>query len=208
MRSRVEVHLAETPEQAVAQFKGELDGEPRSPEGALYGLALALTAAGRPEEARVILNDVWVQSPGRLEYIIADAEIDMARNQPMAAAKKLSEQLKVSPGNHPLTMAYANALMQGQQPHIAEEVLLDQSKRKPDDPNLWYLLAEVQGLSGNIAGLHQSRAEYFILKGILDEAERQLKYALKLTRGDYPTTEKINQRLRDIRQMREQLEQF
>ena len=50
-----------------------------------------------------------------------------------------------------------------------------------------HLLAEVQGLSGNIIGLHQSRAEYFILHGNLDQAEKQLSYALKLTRGDYLT---------------------
>ena len=83
-----------------------------------------------------------------------------------------------------LTMTYDTALMNDQKSHIAEEVLVNQSKRIPNDPGLWYLLAEVKGLSGNIAGLHQSRAEYFILNGILDEAERQLNYALKLTKSD------------------------
>ena len=71
-----------------------------------------------------------------------------------------------------------------------------------------HLLAEVQGLSGNIAGLHQSRAEYFILNGILDEAERQLTYALKLTKDDYHTSAQINQRLRDVALMREQIERL
>ncbi len=85
-------------------------------------------------------------------------------------------------------------------------MLFAQRKRRGNDPGLWYLLAEVQGLSGNIVGLHQSRAEYFILNGILDQAERQLMYALKLTRDDYHTTAKINQRLRDIARMREQIE--
>ena len=103
-------------------------------------------------------------------------------------------------------MAYANALMKNQQAHIAEEVLIAQSKIRPNDPGLWYLLAEVQGLAGNIVGLHQSRAEYFILNGILDQAEKQLQYALKLTGNDYHTTATINQRIRDIALMREQME--
>ena len=98
--------------------------------------------------------------------------------------------------------------MKNQQPHVAEEVLLAQSKRRPNDPGLWYLLAEVQGLSGNIVGLHQSRAEYFILNGALDEAKKQLTYALKLTRGDFPTSAKINQRLEDIAKMQEQMEEL
>ena len=205
MRSRVEVHLADTPELAVQQFRGELEGTPRSREAAIYGMVLALTAAGRADEASLELDDIWSDSPDKLEYVIADAEIDMARNKPERATSKLAAQLQVTPGNHSLTMTYARALMQDQQPHIAEEVLVAQSKRQPNDPGLWYLLAEVQGLSGNIAGLHQSRAEYFILNGILDEAQKQLDYALKLSRADYLTSAKISQRLRDVANMRERM---
>lgn len=208
MRSRVEVQLADTPEMAVQQFRGELDGTTHSREAATYGMVLALTAAGRADEASLELDAIWSKSPGKLEYLIADAEIDMARNQPNNAAKKLAAQLEVTPGNHPLTMTYARALMQNQQPHIAEEVLVIQSKRQPNDPGLWYLLAEVQGLSGNIAGLHQSRAEYFILNGVLDEAQKQLNYALKLSKGDYLTSAKISQRLRDVADMRAKMEEL
>lgn len=208
MRARVITELAETPEMAVARFRGELNGTPQSREAAIYGLVLALTATGRAVEAGQQLDLIWSASPNRLEYIIADAEIDMARDKPDQAAKKLAKRLEVSPGNHPLTMTYATALMRSQQPHVAEEVLLAQSKRRPNDPALWYLLAEVQGLSGDIIGLHQSRAEYFILNGALDEARKQLTYALKLTRGDFPTAAKINQRLEDVNKMQEQMEEL
>jgi beta-barrel assembly-enhancing protease len=208
MRARAKVQLADTPEEAVQQFQGELDGSPRSTEAATYGLVLALTAAGRAEEARSHLTGLADKNPNRIEFVVADAEIDMALNKPDKAAKQLQASLAVAPGNHPLTMTYARALMLGQQAHIAEEVLVAQSKVRGDDPGLWYLLAEVQGLSGNIAGLHQSRAEYFILNGVLDEATRQLNYALKLSKGDYPTTARIHERLNDIKTIREQMESF
>lgn len=208
MRARVTVALANTPEEAVALFRGELDGTPRSQEAASYGLVLSLTEAGRTDEARKALEPLWKTDREKLEYVLADAGIDMARNRPDLAATHLAAQLKLSPENHPLTMAYANALMQGQQPHIAEEVLVAQSQVKPNDPGLWYLLAEVQGLSGNILGLHQSRAEYFILTGALDAANKQLTYARKLTRGEYQTTARISQRLRDVEAMRERLDKL
>jgi predicted Zn-dependent protease len=207
MQARVANQLADTPEEAVQHFRGELEGKPRSREAAVYGLVLALTAAGRLDEASLELDGIWSGSPDRLEYVIADAEIDIARDRPERAAKKLAARLALSPDNHPLTMAYASALMKSQQPHIAEEVLRDQSQVRPNDPGLWYLLAEVQGLSGNIVGLHQSRAEYFILNGFLDQAEKQLNYALKLTGKDYLTTARINQRIADIAVMREQMDQ-
>ncbi|RLQ23655.1 M48 family peptidase [Seongchinamella sediminis] len=208
MRARVVNQLANTPEEAVQRFRGELAGSPRSREAAQYGLVVALTNAGRADEAALELDSIWSGDPGRLEYVIADAEIDMLRGNADKAVSKLEKQLDLSPGNHPLTMAYANALMKNQQAHIAEEVLTAQSKRQQKDPGLWYLLAEVQGLSGNIIGLHQSRAEYFILNGYLDQAEKQLRYALKLVKNDYLTSATINQRLSDIAEMRRQMEQF
>jgi predicted Zn-dependent protease len=206
MRARVVNQLADTPEEAIATFQNELDGSPRSLTATRYGLVLALTDAGRTDEAALELDSLWSASPDRLEYIIADARIEMARNEPHKAVDKLAARLRLSPGNHALTMTYAEALMQDQQSHIAEQVLLEQSKRQPRDPYLWYLLAEVQGLAGNILGLHQARAEYFILNGILDQAEKQLRYALQLVRNDYTTSAKINQRLNDVAQMREMLE--
>lgn len=206
MRARVANQLAKTPEEAVQKFKGELAGTPRSPEAAQYGLVLALTDAGKADEAALELDGIWSKRPDRVEYIIADAEIDLARGQPGKAVEKLAARLKLSPGNHALTMTYASALMQDGKPHIAEEVLVAQSKLTPNDPGLWYLLAEVQGLSGNILGLHQARAEYFILNGNLDQAEKQLTYALELSRGDYLTTARINQRLADISSMRAEMD--
>jgi len=203
MRARVANQLANTPSEAVQAFKGELNGSPNSVAATRYGLVLALTDAGRAEEAREELNKIWSSDRDRLEYIVADAEIDLAKNEAAAAVKKLASQLKVSPGNHALTMTYAKALMKDQRPHIAEEVLIEQSKQNSDDPALWYLLAEVQGLSGNIIGLHRSRAEYFILNGILDQAEKQLTYALKLTNGDFVTSSKIEQRIADISSIRQ-----
>ena len=208
MRARVVNQLANTPEEAVQRFRGELEGKPRSREAAQYGLVVALTNAGRADEAALELDTIWSGDPDRIEYLIADAEIDMLRGDTEKAVNKLEKQLQLTPGNHPLTMTHANAPMKNQQAHIAEEVLLAQSKRRPKDPGLWYLLAEVQGLSGNIIGLHQSRAEYFILNGILDQAEKQLTYALKLVKNDYLTSAKINQRLKDIADMRRQMEQF
>jgi len=206
MRARVINQLSDTPEQAIAKFRSELDGSPRSPEAARYGLMLALTDAGRTDEAALILDSLWSRERDRLEYIIADSELDIASNRPERAADKLKARLLNSPGNHALVMTYARALMAAGKSHVAEEVLVEQSKRRPGDPHLWYLLAEVQGLAGNIAGLHQSRAEYFILNGILDEAEKQLRYALRTVNDNYTVSARINQRLRDVAEMRERLD--
>jgi predicted Zn-dependent protease len=157
-------------------------------------------------EARREMDRLVAFNPSQIEYIIASAEVDLAIGEAQAAVRGLNRELKLYPGNHALTMAYAQALQQDNQAHIAEEVLLEQSRLRPDDPGMWYLLAEVSGLSGNIVGLHRSRAEYFILNGILGEAERQLGYALKLSQKDYHTSALVNQRIKDVAEMRRQLD--
>jgi predicted Zn-dependent protease len=205
VKARIEVHHAETPQRAVMAFEGRLEKRSPAPQATRYGLALAQTGAGRYAEARSNLDMLQAASPEQLEYTIAGAELDMAISEAQSAVRLLDRELVLYPGNHALTMAYAQALVQDDQAHIAEEVLMEQSRRRPQDPGLWYLLAEVHGLSGNILGLHQARAEYFILNGVLDEAERQLSYALRLSGKDYHTSAKVNQRIRDIATMREQM---
>ena len=169
-------------------------------------LISGLTAAGRADEAALALDAIWSGRSERIEYVIADAEIDLARGNAPRAVATLERRLELSPGNHPLTMAYADALHQAGDPHLAEAVLLEQAKRVNTDPGLWYLLAEVQGLAGNIVGLHRSRAEYFILVNALDAAERQLTYAQDIAVNDFTTASLINERLRDIQDMRAEMD--
>ena len=206
MRARVATQAARTPEEAVASFRAELEGQTLSEEAATYGLVLALTAAGRADEAALALDSIWSGNSDRIEYVIASAEIDLARDNPRRALATLERRLKLSPGNHPLTMAYANALHLAGAPHLAEAVLAEQSRQVSNDPGLWYLLAEVQGLAGNIVGLHRSRAEYFIMINALDSAERQLTYAQNLVGTDFTTSALINERLKDIQDMRAEMD--
>ncbi len=206
MRARVAVQAARTPEEAVAFFRSALEGDSISSAATTYGLVLALTAAGRADEAALALDSIWSGNSDRIEYVIADAEIDLARGNSARAVATLERRLELSPGNHPLTMSYAHALQQAGSPHLAEAVLIEQSRRMPGDPGLWYLLAEVQGLAGNIVGLHRSRAEYFILINALDAAERQLTYAQNLVGSDFTTSSLINQRMRDVQGMRAEMD--
>jgi len=206
MRARVALNAAQTPERAVQQFSDALRGDTRSPEATRYGLALALARAGRYDDARIQLIPLLESAPRAVPYVLAEAEIHLAAGEAPLAVDKLNRALQFAPGNHALTMAYANALLKAQKPHVAEEILIAQSKRKPHDPGLWYLLAETQGLSGNILGLHSARAEYFILNGIFGEAEKQLQYGLKLAGNNHFTAARMEQRLRDVAQLKERLQ--
>ena len=205
MRARVQLGFDQTPGFAIKRFRAEIEKDGGASIGNVYGLALAQTRADELDAARSTLAPLLENHPDKIAFAIAAADIDLAAGKPEAAARRLRGQLDVNPGNHPLTMAYANALLRNGRSRDAEHVLEEHSRRKPDDPQVWYELAETHGLAGNIIAVHRARAEYFILNGALDLAERQLGYALDLARSDFHTTASVQARIADIRAMREEI---
>ncbi len=93
---------------------------------------------------------------------------------------------------------FSNAYIKNQDFELAEEILKRLSVERETDPYVWYVLAEAQGLSGNLLELHRSRAEFFILTGRHDAAVFQLKEALSLSNNLFEVRESIIRRLEEI----------
>jgi predicted Zn-dependent protease len=112
----------------------------------------------------------------------------------------LEKSLRTNPDNHPLTMAYATALTKAGRFEEAAAVLENHAIKYPNDMQLWYDLAEVQGQAGNTSKVHQARAEYFITVGDFARARDQLEFALRLEK-DRLATARIRQRMDYIREV-------
>ena len=203
MRARVEVLSSQNSHDTVKQFRNRLERGDRHPEANLYGLTLALTRSGKLAEARKQLQALRKGKPGEIAYIVAQADIDMADGQYQAAQQLLEKALSLIPNNHPLTVSLSDLYLKSNQPQHAEALLKEHVERHPRNPQVWFLLAETHGLAGNIIGVHQARAEYFVLNGMLDKAQKQLSYALPLVEGDHLTKARINTRIAQIHKMKE-----
>jgi len=203
MRIRVEVLGSQNSQKTVKLLRDKLEKNGRNPEAIHYGLALALQQSGKLNEARELIHQLLAKKPNEITYIVALADIDIADGQFLNAITLLEKHLALTPDNHPLTMVLANAYLKANSPHKAEALLQEHAKTHARDPYLWYLLAETHGLAGNIIGVHQARAEYFILNGLFDKAKTQLGYALPLVTSDHATTEKIQAKIKQITQMKE-----
>lgn len=202
MRARVELSFIENSKDAVKRFRAKTQANSHSLDADHYGLVLALTANGGFDEAQLLLAPLRSASPNKICYTIAQAELDMARGDNNKAISLLDYALSIGPGNHPLTMALVKAQLAANQPHKAEQLLQEHVKHKPNDPSVWYLLAETHGLAGNIIGVHKARAEYFLLIGVLDTAAKQLSYALPLVKNDHLETVRIQERIAQIERMK------
>ncbi len=185
VRTRILVAHAETPQQAVARFAGEVDGESRHPYASRYGLALSYKLAGRHREARETLQPLLTEEPERITYQLLAAEIDTAEGRHQRALERLTALVERHPNHYPAVVTYGEALMKAGDHSRSAQVLERLSRQRSEDPYVWYLLAEVSGLAGDILGVHEARAEYFVLNGVYDRALIQLRNAQRLAEGQY-----------------------
>ena len=139
---------------------------------------------------------------------IALLEIHLNAQNGLEAVSVGHKLLEMNPGNYPISMLYARALMGQQNYDQAENILKELLLKRKEDSQIWYWLAEIQGLNKKIIGLHQSRAEYFNLTGNYDRAIEHLRYALELAGNNFQLNEVLQSKIESIFATKESLKDF
>ena len=166
----------------------------------IFGYSRALLLNGRFNESLIQVDKLLALYPKNL--ILNTSKIEILRESQKfdEALILVNNQLEVSPKNFPLTIEKAKILRGLRKTIAAEEVLRDTLLRRNSDPNLWFLLSEVQKENLNVGGYHQSRAEYFILLGQSERALNELQFALKLSQDNFQTYEIIMTKINSLRE--------
>lgn len=108
--------------------------------------------------------------------------------------------MKNTPASVPLNRLYAESLIRDKAYAKAQAVLTRQTLIDNQDIDVWYELAEVSGLAGDIVTVHRSRAEFFALRGAYERAIQHLEYARRLVdQRDAQLIARLDQRLTDFR---------
>ena len=197
IRARVQLHYEETPGLAAKRFRAQLDENPKN-DVARYGLAIAQIKAGQLSDARESLKPLLAKAPNEIIYNLAQVDLDMASNRLPDAQSRVDRMLSQFPRNYPLNQVRVDLLLKQNRPADAEKALEALLKTRPDDPDVWYMVAETRGLSGNIIGLHQARAEYFALVGDYRQAIQQLDFAKRRAGSNFPLSSRIDARQREL----------
>ncbi|KZX64940.1 MAG: M48 family metallopeptidase [Pseudomonas sp.] len=176
MRARTQLKFESTPGVGAKRFRAMLDENPEM-DAARYGLALAQMKAGQLADAANSMAPLLAKAPDDLTYNLAQVELDITANRLQHAQTRLQRLLQLYPGNYPVRQMHIDLLMERGETQQAERELDKLAEQRHRDPDIWYQVAEVRGLSGNIVGLHQARAEYFALVGDYDQAIEQLDLA-------------------------------
>ena len=176
MRARIQLKFESTPGLSVKRFRAMLSDDP-SLDAARYGLALAQIAGGQLDEAATNLQPLLEKEPDDATYNLAQVELDITANRLQAAQQRVERLLQLYPGSYPVRQANIDLLTKQNRLDQAERELDRLIEVRRNDPDIWYQVSEIRGLTKNIVGLHQARAEFFALVGDYDQAIEQLDFA-------------------------------
>lgn len=207
MRARVQLFYEESPGLAARRFRALLEGHQGEHNAARYGLALALIRSGQQAEAAAELEPLLEQYPDNIAVQLAKVELDSSLGRQAEALARLDRLLATQPDDYPLLNAKADILLRQRDYKGAERVTDHLARLRPEDPDVWYLVSEIRGLAKNILGVHQARAEYFMLAGDLDQADQQLDEALKRA-DNFVESSRINARKEEVARRREIIKSF
>ncbi|TBU94567.1 M48 family metalloprotease [Stutzerimonas kirkiae] len=204
VRARVQLRFESTPGLGTKRFRAMLEENPQL-DAARYGLALSLIKGGQLDEARETLAPLLKSQPDDLLYNLASVELDITANRLPQALERVQRMLQLYPGSYPAQQARIDVLTKQGKTGEAERELDRLAERRPRDPDIWYQVSEMRGLTGNIVGLHQARAEYFALVGDYGQAVEQLDLA-KRRSNNFQLASRIDARQRQLEEEKRMIE--
>lgn len=119
------------PERAESIFRQVLEMAPDNPE-VIGGLARALLAGGRPDEARTLLDSAPEAASRTAPIARARAALDLATAAPVGATAELEARVGRDPDDHDARLELATALIAAGERDRAADALLDSIARDKD----------------------------------------------------------------------------
>jgi len=149
-----------------------------------YGYALGLMRDKQFKKAQEILKKLTAEDPDRIAYQLALADIDISQNNIQSGLDILSRYLELYPRNYPLTVKYAETLIDNRQTNTAKKLINKQLRIRNPTPILYKLLSYAENESGNDAQAYHALAEQQFLIGNSFAAILNIKQALHLLKED------------------------
>ena len=203
IRAKVYVENYDDASRAVKEYQAKLKAAEREelPTQALeYGLALALLRNGNFLEARRLIEDLLIEKPDNISYILASAAIEVAASNNEAALSLYQKAYKHYANYRPFILKYAKFLLDVGRSKEARRLLRDyrQQGNYMQDLQFYELLAQAETQSGYVVDGQIAQAEALYIKGDLEIAIDKLEQAEKQPKISYYQKERVGARLKEI----------
>jgi predicted Zn-dependent protease len=161
---------------------------------------VALLRAGRAADAVLLMRGLLAARPTLVAYHVGLGQALLASGASQEAIKTFAHASELFPRNVPLTMRYAQALIDTGEPAKAHTMLLDLLNNIDYTPEQVHLIALAANAAGETAEAHYYMAELHVMNGDLPLAINQLEVALA-TPGIEPVQRaRFEARISELRQ--------
>jgi len=204
VQARLRALLEKDPHKLMKHFETELEKEQTDARqnGLRYGLSIAFQKNAEYDKAEAILSDLLEKQPETLAFQLQMANLARTRGRTQQAIETLAELYQIFPGNKAIALEYGKALLQENDPELAEKasvVLRQQLVSQQDDPTLYALYARAANLSGDEIRATEAIAESYYQRGGIEEALTQLESLSRRSDLDYYQRARVSARLIELR---------
>lgn len=165
-----------------------------------YGEALSLMADNRPVEAERILFQLTKEHEGVTMLHSALGQAEVKAGQTNDALGTFKRAVKLFPRNVPITVRYAESLVQAGNAKEAHAVLLDLFNNVPPTPEQIRLTANTASAAGDTGDAYYYMGEYQIAGGNLQLAAMQYQLALASPNLTQIQRQRYQARLDEVRE--------
>lgn len=178
------VEFREKPNKIANYFRLNRSSLNTSSDHFKYGLAL--TKLDRFDEAEEQLSLALKLSPNNLNYLISMSELDVARKNYSAAAKRY-ETIRENDieSYNKVAIYHAYTLITAKANELAIPILKEVITNNPKDPDARILISRAYGELDMLFESYKERAQYHYLRGNLGFAIKQLENALAKAPTDF-----------------------
>jgi predicted Zn-dependent protease len=204
VQARLRALSEKSPDAALDWFEHRMDRADISQaesDALFYGSAIARQRKGEYDVARELLQNL-LDRDQHVMYELQLADLDLESGHDAAAIDRLAGLYHTFPGNHAISMQYAQALLKGQdggQAQTAAVVMRQQLLTHPQDPTLYELYARSANIAGDRVRAKEAIAESYYLRGGVHEAAMQLQELAAREDLDYYERARITARINELR---------
>ncbi|NMG44397.1 M48 family metalloprotease [Aromatoleum toluvorans] len=165
-----------------------------------YGLARALLAVGRLDDAGRQLETLRKDAPPSSFVDMLAAELRLARHDAPGAVKVLEAARKRFADSTAVQYALIDAMLQAGQAKEAGTMARTAVQNRSRDSRLWAFLARAEADLGHRAAQHRAQAEVYVLRGAVPAAIEQLEWARRAGDGNFYELSAVDARLRELKE--------
>jgi predicted Zn-dependent protease len=208
VKTKLMVRAESDPVQARHRFESMLkDGSTEQRDVARYGYALALTATGEFDKARIELTKLVADYPNMVPFRIAAGQLEQRTNDFEGALEHFEHAYRLEPENRAAVYGYINALLLTDRAVEAKQLLGAWGLSDRRDPKFYKMLADAETRLGETANSHHSLAEFYLSVGEFPHAAEQLRLARQTPGLSNYQRQKIVARLEEVEDTIAQLEE-